>query len=411
MEARQVLSLAIALVVGLAVGGWLFSGSPGDSNGETMAKGGDHSAHSGGERKVAYWKAPMTPGYTSDKPGKSPMGMDLVPVYEDEVGEEGVVKIDPATVQNIGVKTEHVHAKPLSRTIRTVGRVDYDETMITDVNTKISGWVERLLVNSTGQIVKKGQPLLEIYSPELVSAQEEYLTALGSQQGLVESTKRRLQYWDITDRQIAELARTRKVRRTMTLYSPQEGVVTHKAVLEGAHIKSGQHLYRIADLSKVWVYADIYEYEFPWVKENQVAEVELPYSPGKTLTGEVIYIYPYLEEKTRTVQVRMAFPNEALEVRPGMYTNVRIKSTVSREAVTVPVQSVIRSGERNVVIKSLGEGRFRPVDVVLGVEADGVFEVLEGVTSGDVVVTSAQFLIDSESNLQAALGGLGGHSH
>ncbi|MCH8276801.1 MAG: efflux RND transporter periplasmic adaptor subunit [Bacteroidetes bacterium] len=428
MNARIAITGVLALIVGFAGGVWLSGDGPTVGEAEAAVyrcpmhptvvsdrptecpvcgmdmvpdAPGHDTKTSTAERKVLYWRAPMDPNFTSDKPGKSPMGMDLIPVYEDE--SAGTVRIDAATVQNIGVKTTVVERRPLSRTIRTVGRVDYDETRITDVNTKMSGWVEKLFVNYTGQRVKKGQPLLEIYSPELVSAQEEYLIALNSQQGLLRSTKRRLLYWDITEAQIAELARNRKVSRTMTVYSPQEGVVVHKAVYQGAHIKAGQHLYRIADLSQVWVYADIYEYEFPWIKEGQVAEVELSYSPGKTLTGEVVYVYPFMEKETRTVKVRMAFPNDDLSLKPAMYANVKIKPLISLDAIAVPVQAVIHSGVRTVIIKSLGNGKFRPVEITLGVEADGFYEVIDGIVAGDIVVTSSHFLIDSESNLKAAL--------
>ncbi|MCZ6634627.1 MAG: efflux RND transporter periplasmic adaptor subunit [bacterium] len=386
---------------------------------EAHAHGGSTSS---GERKILYWRAPMDPNFISETPGQSPMGMDLIPVYEDEVmGAGGGVKIDPIMVQNIGVKTAIVEHRPLSRTVRTVGRVDYDETRITDVNTKVMGWVEKLFVNYTGQEVKKGQPLLEIYSPELVAAQEEYLTALEYVQrleksaskeiitgarDLLNSSKQRLFYWDITGQQIAELERTRKVKRTMTLHSPQEGIVIHKAVYNGSHIKAGQHLYRIADLDRVWIYADIYEYEIPWIKVGQEAEVELSYAPGKVRRGKVTFIYPFLDSKTRTAKVRMAFPNPELALKPEMYANVKIKPVVSRHAVVVPTQSVIHSGERNVVILDMGNGRFLPRELVLGVEAEGVYEVIEGLKGGEKIVISAQFLIDSESNLKAALAGM-----
>lgn len=375
-----------------------------------------------GERKILYWRAPMDPNYTSEKPGKSPMGMDLIPVYEDEVmGGGGGVKIDPVTVQNIGVKSAMVKRQALHRQIRTVGTVDYDETRITDVNTKIAGWVEKLFVDYTGQEVKKGQPLLEIYSPELVAAQEEYLTSLDyvkqlkgtatddvikGAKDLLQAAQKRLLYWDITQAQIDALEKNRTVTRTMTIYSPQEGVVTHKAVNEGAHIQAGQHLYRIAALDRVWVYADIYEFEIPWVKVGQKAEVVLPSLPGTKLMGKVTYIFPFLESKTRTVKVRMAFDNPGFDLKPDMFANVKIKPVVSKDAVVVPTQAVIHSGERNVVIMDLGEGRFMPREIEVGVEADGVYEVLKGLSEGDHIVTSAQFLIDSESNLKAALGGM-----
>ena len=382
------------------------------------------SRAAGGERAIAYWRAPMDPSYTSHEPGKSPMGMDLVPVYEDELQAESTVTIDPATVQNIGVRTAPVERRPLHRTVRTVGRVDYDETRMTDVNTKIAGWVEQLFVDYTGQMVEKGEPLLQIYSPELVAAQEEYLTAVDYSErlraraegevadgarDLLSASLQRLRYWDISDRQIDELRQTGEVRRTMTVHSPQEGTVVHKAVLDGQHIAPGQHLYRIAELSRVWVYADIYEYELPWVREGQEAEVELSYLPGKTFTGKVTYVYPFLEAKTRTVKVRMAFANPELELKPEMYANVTIQSPLPADSVVaVPVQAVIHSGPRRVAVVSLGEGRFQPREIRVGAEAEGFYEVIEGLGEGERIVTSAQFLIDSESNLKAAVSSLGG---
>ena len=373
------------------------------------------------DRKVAYWRAPMDPGYTSETPGTSPMGMDLIPVYEDELSAAGTVQIDPVTVQNIGVKIAVAERRPLSRKIRAVGRVDYDETRMTDVNTKVDGWVEKLFVDYTGQVLKKGQPLLEIYSPELVAAQEEYLTAhdyhlrlqrsssgdvVAGAGDLLRAAAQRLRYWDITDQQIAALQHTREVKRTMRVYSPQQGIVVHKAVFEGAHIKSGQHLYRIGDLANVWVYANVYEYELPWVQVGQSAEVELSYLPGRTFQGKVTHIYPFLDAKTRTVKVRMSFSNPDMALKPEMYANVNIRSTVSRDGLAVPVQAVIRSGERNVVVVALGKGRFQPRDVQLGVEADGFLQILAGLRAGERIVSSAQFLIDSESNLKAAISSL-----
>ncbi len=455
MDKRQIIAVTLALGIGIGIGVWI-GGDEGtgqvgaedavyycpmhptyvsDRPGSCPVCGMDlvkekapaeAHVHKGstasGERKILHWRAPMDPNYTSDTPGKSPMGMELIPVYEDEVmGAGGGVSIDPQTVQNIGVKTAVVEHRPLTRMVRTVGRVDYDETRITDVNTKVMGWVEKLFVDYTGQSVSKGQPLLEIYSPELVAAQEEYLTALDYnrrlEQGAVEeiatgarellnSTKQRLLYWDITEEQIGELERTRLVKRTMMIHSPQEGVVVHKAVLDGAHIKAGQHLYRIADLSRVWIYADIYEHELPWIKVGQEAEVTLSYAPGRVFEGKVTNVYPFLEEKTRTVKVRMVFPNPEMELKPQMYANVKIRPVISRHAIVIPTQAVIHSGERNVVILDLGEGRFLPREVKLGVEAEGIYEVLEGLKGGERIVTSAHFLIDSESNLKAALAGM-----
>ena len=459
------------------------------------------------ERKVLYWRAPMDPSYISDKPGKSPMGMDLVPVYEDEqtgapadttapasapgesagahdiytcsmhpeviqdhpgrcpqcgmelvkktveqgaveivytcpmhpevishepgkcpicgmelvakkIPKAATVKLTPNVVQKIGVRTALVEVYPLKRKIRTVGRVVYDETRIVDITTKIGGWVEQLYVDFTGQMVNKGQSLIDIYSPELVSTQEEYLLALQSKQTLGESrfpevrdaaasmltsTRRRLQLWDITEAQIARLESEKKVQKLMTIYSPQRGIVIDKNVFEGGYVKSDMPMYRIADLSKVWVDVSIYEYELPWVALGQTASMTLSYAPGKTYTGKIKFIYPYLEEKTRTVQVRLEFPNPDWEFKPGMYADVVIESPITMETLVVPDEAVIRSGDRNVVVVDLGGGIFEPRGITLGVEADNHFQVLEGLAAGDRVATSAQFLIDSESRLKEAI--------
>lgn len=359
-----------------------------------------------GER-ILYWRDPMDPTMRSDKPGKSPMGMEMVPVYEGEEG--GGVKIDPTTVQNIGVRYETAQQRALSKTIRTVGKVDYDEKRLYYVNTKISGWVEKLYVNYTGKFVKKGDPLLEIYSPELVSAEEEYIIALAykdtdpDQAELFRRAHRKLMYWDIPHEQIVRLEETRQPEKTMALVAPETGVVVEKDVLEGGSIMAGTNLYKIADLSTVWVYADIYEYEVPFVKIGQEAKVTLAYIPGEVFTGTVSYIFPYLNSETRTVRVRIEMPNPSGALKPEMFATVELHSPVSIDAVAVPEQAVIHSGERNVVVVSRGDGRFESRDVTLGVLAGGYYQVLDGIAEGEQIVVSSQFLIDSESNLKAAL--------
>ena len=373
---------------------------------------------------------PMHPTVVSDKPGSCPIcNMDLVEKEVTGSSEgEATVQIDPATIQNIGVKTMVVAKQPLKRTVRAVGRVDYDETRIMDVNSKIAGWVEELYVDYTGQWVKKGQPLLALYSPELVAAQEEYLTALDYAErmrggvdrdvaqgadDLLAAARQRLLYWDISTGQIAELEKTRQVGRTMPILAPRSGIVTHKDVLEGAYIGSGQHLYRIADLSVVWIYADVYEYEMPWVSKGQRAEVSLSYLPGEQFEGKVDYIFPFMNEKTRTVQVRMVFDNADGALKPDMYADVVIRPEVAREGIVIPVQAVIHSGTRRVVVMAHGDGRFEPREIHTGVETEDGYEVMRGLNPGEEIVTSAQFLIDSESNLKAALAGMrgdvGGH--
>ncbi len=373
---------------------------------------GPSAAGTGGkkERKILYWRAPMDPTEIYDRPGKSKMGMDLVPVYEDEVVGGVEIRIDPVIQQNMGIRTAPVEKGPLVRTIRTYGHVTYDETRTAKVSPKFSGWIEKLYVDFTGQLVKKGDPLFEIYSPELVSAQEEYLVAyrsLRNVQGgadLLEAARRRLEYWDIPADQIRAIERRGEVRRTLLIRSPFTGVVTHKNAVEGAFVKAGQPVYQIADLSRVWVEAHIYEYELPWVKVGQEAEMALPYLPGRVFRGKVTYVYPYLQRKTRDVVIRLEFENPDLELKPDMYADVVLKTAVAGEGLMIPSEAVIRSGERNVVFVVKGDGKFTPREVKLGLELDGgKVQVLSGLAPGELVVTSGQFLLDSESKLKEAV--------
>jgi membrane fusion protein, copper/silver efflux system len=370
--------------------------------------------------KVMYWKSSMVPGYRSDKPGKDPMGMDLVPVYEGEIpkGPPGTVAIGPETIQQIGVKTTAVRRETLRRDLRTIGRIDYDESLVTDVAPKIGGWVERQYVNFPGQMVRKGQPLGTIYSPELVATEEEYLNALkyrgrlknspledasSGAQSLVQAVETRLRYWDITDAQIETLRERGKITRTMVLHAPFTGIVVKKNVFQGGYVKPGEAMYRLADISNVWVYADVYEYEAPWLRLGQEANMALSYDPGTKYHGRVIYIYPYLKTQTRTLEVRMEFRNGPhFELKPGMWANVNLRPEVTREALVVPVGAVIQTGKKNFVILALGEGRFLPRQVDLGAQAGDDFEVLSGLKAGDRIVDSAEFLINSESSLQSA---------
>ncbi len=377
------------------------------------------------ERKILYYRDPMNPSSTSPTPRKAPDGMDYVPVYEESgqagASAEGGVRIDPTVVQNIGVKIAPVARRDLSKVIRTVGRVDYDETRQYDITTKIAGYIDRLYIDFTGQRVHKNEPLLEIYSPEVMSAQEEYLVALrnlasvtgrgapeeiDSARRLVASSRRRLTLWDIPDHEIAELERRGEVRRTVMLHSPVDGTVIEKMVLKGAAIEPGMNLFKIADLSRVWVYADVYEYELSWVKVGEEAQVELSYLPGKVFRGKVVYIDPSLSSQTRTARVRIELPNPTGEIvlRPNMFATVRLLAEPLRAVLVVPDQAVIRSGERTLLVLAVGEGRFVSREVRLGASADSLVQVLEGVEEGEQIVTSSQFLIDSESNLRAAIG-------
>lgn len=373
------------------------------------------------DKKILYWRAPMDPTYVSDKPGKSPMGMDLVPVYEGEEQTSGgaTIRIDPAVALNIGVKTAQVEKRRLRHEIRTVAHVDYNEKTLCRVNVKFAGWIEKLYVDESGQAVRKGEPMLDIYSPELVATQEEYLLAYKTAQKLKESqiesarrsseallraARQRLLLWDIEERQIRELEQRGEFAKTMTIYAPQNGIVIGKHVEEGMRVTPGMDLFRMADLSKVWVYAHLFEYEIPWVQIGDEAEMELPYVPGKVFTGKVQYIYPYLNQKTRDVRVRIEVPNPTLALKPEMYVNIKFNRKMEQITPVIPSEAVIRTGKRNLVFLDRGDGKFAPREVVLGAQGeDNQYQVLAGLLGGETIVTSAQFLLDSESRLQEAI--------
>jgi multidrug efflux pump subunit AcrA (membrane-fusion protein) len=400
MSSGKILLLVATIVVLLGIGaGWYYFSHKANETTAAQQPG----------KKILFYRDPMDPSMVSDKPGKSPMGMEMVPVYEGEQG--GGVSIDPTVVQNIGVRYERARRRMLTKTIRTSGKIDYDERRMYAVSPKISGWVEKLYVNYTGKTVRKGEPLLDYYSPDLLSAQGEYLiawknrrdSAEGGTTTLLARTRQKLQLWDISDAQIHHLETTQVPEKTMSLLAPESGIVVEKNVIEGANVMAGTTIFRIADLSTVWVNADVFEYEAPAVKIGQRATVSLSYLPGKTYIGRVAYIYPYLNPETRTLRVRIELQNPHLEFKPEMYTTVELRSTLPINAVTVPEQAVIHSGERNVVVVSRGNNHFESRDVTLGMLADGYYQVLDGINEGDSVVVSSQFLIDSESNLKTAL--------
>ena len=373
-------------------------------------------------KKIKYWVAPMDPKYVRDEPGKSPMGMDLVPVYEEVGGEKepaSTIRIDPVTVQNMGLRLGSVEKKKLSKYIRAYGSVVYNETKVYTVNIKFNGWIEKLHVDFLGEHVEKGQALFEIYSPDLFAAQQEYLSAYlqykslspkasknveNSAKGLMKAARTRLTYWDLDDEQIRDIEKNGEIKKTLTVYSPATGVVIKKNAFEGHYVKAGVHQFEIADLSDVWVEVDIYEYELSWVKSGMPADMELAYIPGKLFKGEVLFIYPYLNTKTRTAQLRLAFKNPELELKPGMYANIYLKSELPDEVLVIPQEAVIDSGVRKVVFVSLGKGKFQPRDVKLGAEGNShEFQVLEGLEEGEKIVLSGQFLLDSESRLREAI--------
>jgi len=325
----------------------------------------------------------------------------------------GSIQLSPDRQQLLGVVLTPVAMRPMTREVRTVGRVEYDERRLAFVNTKFAGWIERLDIDFTGVFVKKGQTLMAIYSPELVSAQEEYLLALRAVRSLpagtnvsrelLDATRRRLLSWDIREDHIKELETTGKTTRTLDIHSPISGYVIEKMALQGLRVEPGMNLYKIADTSQVWIDAAIYEYEVPLIKLGQEATVDLSYAPGEVLRGKVSYVYPYLDEKTRTVRVRLEFPNPHGALKPGMYADVVLKAERG-EALAVPQTAVLDTGSRKLVFVSRGEGRFDPREIKTGYLAAGYYQVLEGLAQGEKVVTSANFLIDSESQLSTAVG-------
>ena len=336
----------------------------------------------------------------------------------------GAVQISPERQQLIGVKIGKVEMRPLEKIIRTVGRVDYDERKVVTVSPKIGGWIEDLYVDFTGRFVRQGEPLLTIYSPELVSTQEEYLIALrvrkdlvkspfpevaASGNSLAESAKRRLKLWDISDDQIKALEESGQAKKALTLYSPFSGFVLEKMAYKGMSLMPGMALFKLADLSVVWLYADIYEYELPFVRVGQQAAIQLSYLQGETFTGKAIYIYPSLDPNTRTAKVRFEFPNPDGKLKPEMYGNVEIKVHLGQRLV-VAEGAIIDTGLRQMAIVDKGNGYFEPREVKVGAKVDNYYEILKGLKAGERVVTSANFLIDSESRFKEAVGAPG-HAH
>jgi len=357
---------------------------------------------------LQYWTCGMHPWVILPESGLCPIcEMDLVPL--DPKKFQGEIVIDPVIVQNMGVRVQDVTRGPLVKTIRTVGIVDYDEETVRDVNTKVSGWIENLYVDFLGAKVKKGEPLFSLYSPQLYSAQEDFLIAKKGGRGqagldLLKSARTRLEYFDITPAQIEALVKRGKSQKALDVGSPYSGVVIAKHANEGMKIEPGMQVYRIADLSKVWVLVTIYEYQLPYVEKGQEAVMTLPYIPGKTFHGKVIYVYPYLDKKTREAQVRLEFDNADGILKPGMFTTVELRRQLAAEKTLVPRSAVIDTGVRQVAFVSLGEGKFEPRKVAIGVvTGDGKVEVLSGLKPGEKVVTSGQFLLDSEANMREAL--------
>jgi multidrug efflux pump subunit AcrA (membrane-fusion protein) len=365
-----------------------------------------------GERKIKYYKSTMNPGEVKPEPGKDSMGMEMVPVYADEAAaaQSQAIALDSVTIQNMGIRTAAVTRGPLRRGIRTVGTIDYNETAQAEVSTKFKGWIEKLYVDATGQQVHRGDPLFEIYSPELYSAQREYL--LAREQGtnvpggvaLKTSALTKLKFFDISDAQIADLDRTGQPSKTLRILAPMDGFVVEKMVVQGQMVEPGMKIYRLADLGLVWVQAQIYEQDLPYVKLGQEATVTLSYLSDREFRGRVTYIYPNVDEKTRTARVRMEFHNPGYFLKPGMFATVQVSSELNPSVLLVPDMAILRSGEKYTAFVALDGGKFEPRTLTLGPQAENdMYQVISGLKEGERIVTSGQFMLDSESQLREAI--------
>lgn len=400
------------------------SPSGGDMPGMDMTQSAAKSA-SQGERKVLFWYDAMNPQNHYDKPGKAPDGMDLVPKYADEGANMenmpvGTVKLSQAKQQLIGVQTSTVQREKLFRTIRAVGQLTADETKLAHVHLKVSGWIDQVYVDYVGKLVKKGDPLFTLYSPDLVATEQEYLIARRGKQylgnstfpeasqgadSLLSSARERLRLWDISDDQIKKLDETGEVTRTLTFYSPIDGFVLDRKAFPQTNVTPDMELYTMADLSTIWATAEIYEFEVPYVSVGQQAQMHLSYFPGKTYSGRVTYIYPTVDPQTRTVKVRLEFRNPDFELKPQMYSDVMLNIDYGSQVV-VPQAAVLDSGERQTVFVALADGYFEPREIKTGAKVDEKVIVLSGLKPGETIVTSGNFLIDSESRLSSAMGGM-----
>ena len=360
-----------------------------------------------------YWVAPMDPNYKRDKPGKSPMGMDLIPVYaEDQNGssnQPGTVTIDPAVENNLGVKTAQVGMTELSPRIETVGYIAFDESNLWQTNVRVSGWVEKLFINAVGEKVEKGSVLFSLYSPELVKAQEELLSAHKTQRkGMIKGATERLVTLGVDRTQISEIVRRGKAQQTIEIKAPADGIIASLNIREGGYLSPAQAVISAGPLDDVWVDAEVFERQAHWIKQGSNASMTLDAIPGGEWQGQVDYVYPILDPNTRTLRVRLKFPNPHGELKPNMFANVALKPVSSEKVLTIPRSSVIRSGGMTRVVLSEGEGKYRSARIEVGREAGDKIEVTKGLQQGQAIVTSAHFLLDSESSQSADLSRING---
>jgi Cu(I)/Ag(I) efflux system membrane fusion protein len=356
------------------------------------------------EKQLLYWVAPMDANYRRDEPGKSPMGMDLVPVYEEAGDDPGAVTISPAMIQNLGVRTAITERGRLGRMIDTVGYISFDESLISHIHLRVEGWIEKLFVTNEGERVKKGDPLFELYSPALVNAQEEYLEALKTKnQRLIRASRDRLLSLDISVDQIDMLKKVRKVKQNVTFRARQDGIVTSLNAPQGMFVKPATRVLSLVDLSKVWVQVEVFERQAGWVRDGQPAEMTLAFLPGQTWEGDVVYVYPELDKKTRTLRVRLQFDNPDENLKPNMYANVKLFTGIKPDVLFVPREAIINSGRMTRVLIAKEGGKFYAREVKTGIESGEYTEILDGLQEGEKVVVSGQFLIDSEASLKGSL--------
>jgi len=422
------MSKAVVIVAGLAVvaaaAGGFYAGTRQSHAPAAATAAAPAPGEARKERKLLYYRNPMGLPDTSPVPKKDSMGMDYIAVYEgeDEAPAAGGLKISTDRIQKLGVRTQPAEVRALGRLVRAAGRVEVDERRLATVSPKFEGYVERLLVNATGQPVEKGQALFEAYSPEIVSAQREYVIAtrgvkslkdagaegVAGMSQLAESSLVRLRNWDVSADQIAALEKSGEAKRTMTFRSPVAGIVMERKAIAGMRFMPGEMLYQVADLSGVWLLADVNEQDIGLVRGGAKARARINAYPDRKFEGVVTYVYPTLKPETRTVQVRIEMANPGYALKPGMFAQVELDAGGSGKVVAVPASAVIDSGVRRTVIVQAGEGRFEPREVETGARSDDWIEIRSGVKEGEAVVVAANFLIDAESNLRAALGGMGG---
>ena len=377
-----------------------------DKPSESLAEASDDSVLEHAKKHLdPKYVCPMHPQIIKDEEGSCPIcGMDLVPkMIDPNTGKHPAVSVKGEIIQSMGLRTEAVRKDTLWRFIRTVGRVEYNETKLIHLHPRAPGWMESLMIRSEGERVSEGDKLGTFYSPEILSAQVDFFVALEqSDSSRVEKARNRLRILGIDDATIRQLEESRETRNALPVYAPGKGIVTMLGAREGMYLKPDMEMMTIADLSSVWVMVDVYEHQIGWLSEGLTAEISVPAWPGKTWEGKVDYIYPELDMKSRTLRVRLEFPNPDMTLKPNMFAEVKIYGGPQRDTLLIPAEALIRTGERDTVVTSLGDGRFQPVDVVVGARSNGKVEILSGLKEGDEIVTSGQFLIDSESSLQAS---------